>query len=427
MGGGGRYGDGQRSEFRFDSPGDRERFTHAWATHYNDTYMSKDKKMVPERSMSPMKPRCPTSLPIAGVSTSPHKSSFDIAGRIPPMTTTRQEYFSTTLRMEHRSLPDKRIDHVNHTLRSSASVIGQHFVNSCQETPSRANTPYAQAKKPLMVQFAGIEVDRLYPSTQTVRKNDRVAWNRNASNVGQVVFNEGGSSKLPKNGRHKLYNSRKSRSHFETVKGVDDKRIMTSAAKSNHYMSDGVVNHLGYNVRHKKVDDTTVSGDAPPWMHLPGVNVNSLNSVQLASLLSWDAPVPAAHIDPKLLNVFQGDESNRPEVHPELKHLPKHMQTKFVDNSKAIKLRKAYGEAANRALNSDESNADRARSSSAPPKRANAGQDVSKSHDTWSARGTRPMPRYRQTGGTQTVVASMTYSPMKAALSPSDPKRKGWC
>eukprot|EP00241_Pyramimonas_parkeae_P018848 CAMPEP_0114289720 /NCGR_PEP_ID=MMETSP0059-20121206/7533_1 /TAXON_ID=36894 /ORGANISM="Pyramimonas parkeae, Strain CCMP726" /LENGTH=417 /DNA_ID=CAMNT_0001411029 /DNA_START=369 /DNA_END=1622 /DNA_ORIENTATION=+ len=324
-----RYG---RSDLKFDDPSDRARYTNAWVTHYNSQYHTKNGP-APERCASPDKKRIPpTEMRIAGVGTSPFKSNFDLSSRIPARQHSRKEYYNTTLKMAHATPPDAVEEH---KLRSSACVIGNHYAKQKQDELDRGQAASPgnlrrshdsrTALLPKAHEFAGIDVERLYPGTR-VSVNDRNSWNRNASNVGRVVFNEHGPASVPKGARHKVYRQARRPEHFLTYKQNDEARISKEVDRLQSYQADTVVNHMGYNVRKKLMDDTTISGETPAWMQLPGVNVKNLNSVQLATLMAWNSPVPPGAVDPDLVRIFQDEGEGLPEYHPELMHLPEHMR-----------------------------------------------------------------------------------------------------
>ncbi|KAK3241973.1 hypothetical protein CYMTET_48315 [Cymbomonas tetramitiformis] len=286
----------------FDPPRDSPEF---WRTKYGDDFQTKP--IYHPNYVNDSR------LPVAG-----KKDSKIRPGEVKPYREreqAQQEYYRTTLSLS------QGVEYADALKSSYGTLIGL----GCSKS--------SKMLKPSINTFAGVPVNQLLPS-RMVEKNDRNCWNRNASNVGRVVFRGETRRQSQSQPSYLSYSHgpgafgavRTEEDRFLTTKELYDNVVSKSTADLGVYNAEQAAalgmnaNDQGFNVKKKKRSDTAISAEAPGWFQLPNVNVHKLNSVQLSNLLAVGAPIPKDHCDPKLLKVFGIGEggSGPPEIHPEL-------------------------------------------------------------------------------------------------------------
>jgi hypothetical protein len=105
--------------------------------------------------------------------------------------------------------------------------------------------------------------------------------------------------------KHALRDRLKSPEHFRSIKEKVDFKTQRLAERTSAYSSDFVRAAVEYRPEYVRIEGSTVSGDAPQWMQVPGVKVNKVSSVQLKHLLNTSADINRDAVDPRLLGVFQ--------------------------------------------------------------------------------------------------------------------------
>jgi hypothetical protein len=93
--------------------------------------------------------------------------------------------------------------------------------------------------------------------------------------------------------------------HFRSIKDKVDSKTQKLAEYTSAYNSDFVKAAVEYRPEYVKIEGSTVSGDAPQWMQVPGVKVNRISSMQLKTLLNTSASINKDAVDPRLLGLFQ--------------------------------------------------------------------------------------------------------------------------
>jgi len=152
------------------------------------------------------------------------------------------------------------------------------------------------------MRWAGIDANAMLRNSTP---NTRTRWNRNASSIAW----------------HTIGNSPEAQ--YVTTSSSEANHVLKLAKQAGYYLDpdDDKKSYVG--TGRTRRTDTMVSGDAPAWFQIKHIPVRKLNSVQLSTLLDWNAPIPEEHVKPGLLKAFkvgtmQGGAPDATKDHPDV-------------------------------------------------------------------------------------------------------------